>query len=168
MSEIKINTNHSETEIYENCSAILEHLIVPSDKLISNLSNYIALLKQAFSKISWVGFYITEKNKLFLGPFQGNSACSEILMGKGVCGTAAMNKETIIVPDVSKFPGHIACDSKSQSEIVVPIVINNQIWGVLDVDSYSKNAFSNLDKLFLEKQIQFLIQKLDLTEFILT
>ena len=168
MSEIEINTNHSETEIYENCSAILEHLIVPGDKLISNLSNYISLLKQGFSKISWVGFYIVEKDKLFLGPFQGNSACSEISVGKGVCGTAALKKTTIIVPDVSKFPGHIACDSKSQSEIVVPIVINNQIWGVLDVDSYSKNAFSNLDKLFLEKQIQFLIQKLDLTEFILT
>lgn len=168
MSEIKINTNHSETEIYEDCSAILEHLIVPGDKLISNLSNYIALLKQAFSKISWVGFYIVEKDKLFLGPFQGNSACSEILMGKGVCGTAAMNKETIIVPDVSKFPGHIACDSKSQSEIVVPILINNQIWGVLDIDSSQKNAFSELDKTFLEKQIKFIVQKLDLTKFILT
>jgi len=168
MSEIEINTNHSETEIYENCSAILEHLIVPGDKLISNLSNYISLLKQGFSKISWVGFYIFEKDKLFLGPFQGNSACSEISVGKGVCGTAALKKTTIIVPDVSKFPGHIACDSKSQSEIVVPIVINNHIWGVLDVDSYSKNAFNNLDKLFLENQIEFLIQKLDLTEFILT
>jgi GAF domain-containing protein len=168
MSEIEINTNQSENEIYENCSVILEHLIVPSDKLISNLSNYISLLKQSFSKISWVGFYIVEKDKLFLGPFQGNSACSEILVGKGVCGTSAIKKETIIVQDVSKFPGHIACDSKSQSEIVVPIIINNQIWGVLDIDSYKKNAFSELDKSFLEEQIKFMIQKLDLIKFILT
>jgi len=168
MSEIEINTNHSETEIYENCSAILEHLIVQNDKLISNLSNYIALLKQAFSKISWVGFYITEKDKLFLGPFQGNSACSEILIGKGVCGTSAKKKETIIVQDVITFPGHIACDSKSQSEIVVPIVIKNQIWGVLDLDSYKKNAFSELDKTFLEQQIKFITQKLDFSKFILT
>jgi GAF domain-containing protein len=168
MSEIEINTNQSENEIYENCSVILEHLIVPSDKLISNLSNYISLLKQSFSKISWVGFYIVEKDKLFLGPFQGNSACSEILVGKGVCGTSAIKKETIIVQDVSKFPEHIACDSKSQSEIVVPIIINNQIWGVLDIDSYKKNAFSELDKSFLEEQIKFMIQKLDLIKFILT
>ncbi len=168
MSEIEINTNQSENEIYENCSVILEHLIVPSDKLISNLSNYISLLKQSFSKISWVGLYIVEKDKLFLGPFQGNSACSEIIVGKGVCGTSAIKKETIIVQDVSKFPGHIACDSKSQSEIVVPIIINNQIWGVLDIDSYKINAFSELDKSFLEEQIKFLIQKLNFTKFILT
>jgi len=142
-------------------------LIIPNDKLISNLANYIALLKQAFSKISWIGFYIIENDNLYLGPFQGNSACSEIIVGKGVCGTSASTKETIIVNNVNQFPGHIACDSKSQSEIVVPILVNMQLWGVLDIDSYSMNSFTEIDKLFLEKQIDFLTNKLDLTKFIL-
>jgi len=165
--ELNLNTNKSEVEIYEECSAIFEHLIIPNDKLISNLANYIALLKQAFSKISWIGFYIIENDNLYLGPFQGNSACSEIIVGKGVCGTSASTKETIIVNNVNQFPGHIACDSKSQSEIVVPILVNMQLWGVLDIDSYSMNSFTEIDKLFLEKQIDFLTNKLDLTKFIL-
>lgn len=167
MIELNLNTNKSEVEIYEECSAIFEHLIIPNDKLISNLANYIALLKQAFSKISWIGFYIIENDNLYLGPFQGNSACSEIIVGKGVCGTSASTKETIIVNNVNQFPGHIACDSKSQSEIVVPILVNMQLWGVLDIDSYSMNSFTEIDKLFLEKQIDFLTNKLDLTKFIL-
>ena len=167
MIDIKLNINKSEIEIYEDCLAILEHLIIKTDKLISNMSNYIAFLKQSFAKISWIGFYIIENNKLLLGPFQGNVACTEILIGKGVCGTSAIKRETIIVEDVNEFPGHIACDSNSKSEIVVPIIINNQIWGVLDIDSYSKNSFTEIDKLFLEKQIDFLITKLDFTKFIL-
>lgn len=167
MIDIKLNINKSEIEIYEDCFPILEHLLIKTDKLISNMSNYIAFLKQSFAKISWIGFYIIENDKLLLGPFQGNVACTEISIGKGVCGTSAIKRETIIVEDVNEFPGHIACDSNSQSEIVVPIIINNQIWGVLDIDSYSKNSFTEIDKLFLEKQIDFLITKLDFTKFIL-
>ena len=99
------------------------------DNLITNLSNFTAALKQTFSKISWVGFYLFDGTKLYLGPFQGKVACTEIKIGSGVCGTSAQRKETIIVPDVDKFPGHIACDVESRSEIVVPIIKNEKfIW----------------------------------------
>lgn len=164
--EVNINQNKPEVETYQECLVFLEHLIIPSDKLISNLSNFAALLKQAFEKISWIGFYITENNKLFLGPYQGNTACTEISFGNGVCGTSALNQETIIVEDVNLFPNHIACDSKSKSEIVIPIVINEQTWGVLDVDSYSTSAFSEIDKEYFEKFINLLTNKLELNKFI--
>lgn len=160
--------NKSEEEIYKECLVLLEHLIVPSDKLISNLSNFTALLKQAFGKISWIGFYITENDKLFLGPYQGNTACTEIAFGNGVCGASALNQETIIVEDVNLFPNHIACDSNSKSEIVIPIVINKQTWGVLDVDSYSTSAFSEIDKEYFEKFVDLLTDKLELNKFILS
>ncbi len=165
--EVTINTNKSEQEIYSDISHQLEFLIIPSDKIISNLSNFTALLKQAFKKISWVGFYITKGNKLFLGPFQGNAACTEITIGRGVCGTSALTRETIVVNDVDNFPGHIACDSSSKSEIVVPIIVGNNLWGVLDIDSYQKSSFSDLDKNNLEYFCNLLTNKLDLENFIL-
>jgi len=166
--EISIDTNRSEEVIYSDISLQLDYLILPSDKLISNLSNFIALLKQAFTKISWIGFYISNGNKLFLGPFQGNSACTEILIGNGVCGTSASTRKTIIVDDVDNFPGHIACDSNSKSEIVVPIIANNNLWGVLDIDSYEKSSFSNLDKINLENFCKLLSSKLELDKFVLS
>jgi len=166
--ELIKDINKSQIEIYNECLVNLEHLIVPTDKLISNLSNFLAQLKNSFPKISWIGFYITEKNKLFLSPFQGNSACTEISFGKGVCGISALSQKTLIVDDVHDFPDHIACDSKSASEIVVPIVINNSTWGVLDLDSYSISAFSKIDEQYLERCISFLANKLDLDNFILS
>ncbi len=166
--KISIETNKSDEEIYSDISNQLDHLIVPSDKIISNLSNFAALLKQAFSKISWVGFYISNGDKLFLGPFQGNSACTEIIIGTGVCGTSASSSETIIVDDVDSFPGHIACDSKSKSEIVVPIIVDNTVWGVLDIDSHKMSSFSNLDKINLENFCKFLTNKLELNKFVLS
>ena len=166
--EITIDTDRSEHEIYSDISGQLDFLIVPSDKIISNLSNFTALLKQAFAKISWVGFYISNGDKLFLGPFQGNSACTEILIGKGVCGTSASTRETIIVDDVDNFPGHIACDSNSKSEIVVPIIVDNNLWGVLDIDSYEKSSFSDLDKINLENFCKLLSNKLELDKFVLS
>ncbi|MBU0473851.1 MAG: GAF domain-containing protein [Bacteroidetes bacterium] len=165
--QVAIDLNKSEVEIYEECFVILEHLIISSDKIISNLSNYIALMKQAFSKISWIGFYIRENDKLFLGPFQGKTACTEILIGNGVCGTSAHIRETIIVNNVNEFAGHIACDSSSKSEIVIPIIINEQVWGVLDIDSSAIGSFSTMDKNYLEKQIELLTKKLNLDEFVL-
>jgi len=166
--EVTIDTNKSEEEIYSEISGQLDSVIVPSDKLISNLSNFTALLKQAFNKISWVGFYISSGDKLFLGPFQGHSACTEIKIGNGVCGTSASSRETIIVDDVDNFLGHIACDSHSKSEIVVPIIVDNSVWGVLDIDSYKKSSFSNLDKINLENFCKFLSNKLELNKFILS
>ncbi len=163
-----IDANRSEKEIYSEISRQLEYLIVPSDRIISNLSNFIALLKQAFKKNSWVGFYISKDEKLFLGPFQGNSACTEINIGSGVCGTSALNQETIIVDNVDDFPGHIACDSNSKSEIVIPIIVKNNLWGVLDIDSYEISSFSDLDKNNLENFCKLLTSKLELENFVLS
>ncbi len=152
MSEtLLINKSLSEKEIYESLLPQMESLINPVDPLISNLSNITAALKEAFDKISWVGFYLLKENKLYLGPFQGKVACTVIEIGKGVCGTSAQKNETIIVEDVEKFPGHIACDSGSRSEIVVPLITNSKVIGVLDMDSYQLSAFGNTDKIFLEK-----------------
>lgn len=120
---------------------------------ISVLSNASALLNQYLEDVSWVGFYLLKDNKLILGPFQGLIACTEIEIGKGVCGASAKTRETQIVENVHNFPGHIACDSRSNSEIVIPIIINDVLYGVLDIDSTSFNRFNKEDekelKIFL-------------------
>ena len=134
----------------------LKSLLSKDDNLFSNLSNLTAALKATIDKISWVGFYLFDGSKLYLGPFQGKVACTQIGIGKGVCGTSAKEHKTIIVPDVDKFPGHIACDGGSKSEIVVPIFKKGELFGVLDVDSYQYGAFDNTDKVFLEEICNFL------------
>ncbi len=151
-----VDKNISLDEQYQNVISQSESLLDKNDELITNLSNLSALLKQSFDKISWVGFYIFDNKKLYLGPFQGKVACTQIEVGKGVCGTAALKRETIIVPDVDKFPGHIACDADSKSEIVVPIIINDKLFGVLDIDSYLHHSFTQTDKLYLEELCKFL------------
>lgn len=162
MSEkIIISPGAAEEEIYKELIPQIESLIEPGIPAISNLANVAAVLKEAFSKISWVGFYLISGEKLYLGPFQGKLACTSIEIGKGVCGTAALRKETIIVDDVDKFPGHIACDSGSRSEIVVPIIKGDKLFGVLDIDSYSYSSFNNIDKAYLEKIILILTEKID-------
>jgi GAF domain-containing protein len=138
----------------------IKNLLNKSDNILSNLSNFTAALKQTFDKISWVGFYLFDGHKLFLGPFQGKVACTEIILGKGVCGTAAQNRETIIVPDVNKFPGHIACDVDSKSEIVVPIIKDEKLYGVLDLDSTEYDSFNGTDKKYLEEIINFLTKQI--------
>jgi len=163
--ELNIDRNKSDEDIYIQLEKQLEHLIVSKDKIISNLSNFAAALKESFKKISWIGFYILQDQKLFLGPFQGNTACTEIDLGKGVCGTSAQNKSTVIVENVEDFPGHIACDSGSRSEIVVPIFVNNTVWGLLDLDSYGLSAFNEIDKLYLEQFCKFLVSRLELNNF---
>ena len=120
---------------------------------ITILSNASALINDYIPNISWVGFYLNKNNKLILGPFQGKVACMEIEFSKGVCGACARKKETIIVPNVHEFEGHIACDSRTNSEIVVPIIIDNNLYGVLDIDSLEFNRFNNSDKEGLEKFI---------------
>ncbi|MEJ5352568.1 MAG: GAF domain-containing protein [Melioribacteraceae bacterium] len=158
---IIVNKNLSEEEIYNNLIPQIENLISESDAIISALSNFTAALKEAFDKISWAGFYLLKGNKLILGPFQGKIACTEIELGKGVCGTTAEKKETIIVEDVNKFPGHIFCDANSKSEIVIPLKYNNKIYGVLDLDSYVYSAFNEIDKKYLEKLCNLLLKKID-------
>lgn len=125
---------------------------------IANLSNASALLNQFFDRVNWVGFYLTEGNELVLGPFQGLPACVRIPYGKGVCGTSASEKKTLRVEDVHQFPGHIACDAASQSEIVVPIIKNGEVIGVLDIDSPEKNRFDEIDQENLEEFIRELVR----------
>ena len=158
MEELVIPENiQSAEEKYKLLIKQLSGLLNSEDPLISNLSNLTAALKQTFDKISWVGFYIFEDRKLYLGPFQGKVACTSIEPGKGVCGTAAVNKESIIVADVDKFPGHIVCDTDSKSEIVVPIINKDgSLYGVLDLDSNEYSAFNEIDKKYLEEISVFL------------
>lgn len=138
-------------EKYEELLRQLEALIIGIDYDITILSNASALLNEYLENINWVGFYLLKDNILKLGPFQGKVACMMIPLNKGVCGYCATTKETIIVKDVHEFRGHIACDSRSLSEICVPIIINNKLYGLLDIDSPITNRFSDLDKEYLEK-----------------
>ena len=118
---------------------------------VSNLANLSALLYDTLEDINWAGFYILEGSTLVLGPFQGRPACVEIPLGRGVCGTAAREDRTVVVPDVHAFSGHIACDSASRSEIVIPLRVSGRVWGVLDIDSPSLDRFDESDREGLEK-----------------
>jgi L-methionine (R)-S-oxide reductase len=159
--ELVVNKSLSDNEKYELLFLQLKSLIDKTDNVISTLSNIGAAIKQTFDKVSWVGFYLFDGENLFLGPFQGKIACTKIKPGKGVCGTSAFKRETIIVPDVNEFPGHIACDPDSKSEIVVPIIKpDGELFGVLDLDSSSYNSFNEIDKLHLEKIITFLTEEI--------
>ncbi|MDP4194676.1 MAG: GAF domain-containing protein [Bacteroidota bacterium] len=157
---IFIDQNLSDKDKYTNLLAQIESLLDQNDANVSNLSNFTAAIAQTLKKISWVGFYILNGDNLFLGPFQGKVACTNIKLGQGVCGKSALERKTIIVPDVNLFPGHIACDSESKSEIVVPLIIEDRLYGVLDVDSNSFNAFDQTDKEYLEKLCSILLKKL--------
>ena len=126
----------------------------------ANLANASAALWQAMGDINWVGFYLMEMGKLVLGPFQGKPACIEIPLGRGVCGTAAQEKRTVLVEDVHQFPGHIACDSASNSEIVVPIFKNGAVYGVLDIDSPYVSRFTIEDQRELEEIVKILEKNL--------
>jgi GAF domain-containing protein len=127
----------------------LRSLVDGEPDLIANLANITAGLKECLPIASWIGWYVKRGNELVLGPFQGKIACVRIAFGKGVCGTAAAEKRTVIVPDVEKFPGHIACDAGSRSEIVLPIVRDGQVVAVLDLDSYELAAFDDVDAEWL-------------------
>ena len=153
---LSLQPDQSDEQIYHDLLPQIKSLLDPNDNIISNLSNFTALLQQAFTKISWVGFYLYDGSRLVLGPFQGKVACTSIVPGKGVCGAAAAQRITFIVPDVHAFPGHIACDTGSNSEIVVPMVRNGKLIGVLDLDSYLLNAFSTVDQKYLEQAVHFI------------
>nr|WP_249745438.1 GAF domain-containing protein [Mesobacillus boroniphilus] len=136
----------------------LKALVEDEKNAIANLSNASALLNQFLDRVNWVGFYLMEDGELVLGPFQGLPACVRIPLGKGVCGTAASKQETLRVEDVHAFPGHIACDAASQSEIVVPMIKDGNVIGVLDIDSPEKNRFDELDQQKLEEFVAVLVQ----------
>lgn len=161
MSEaLVINSDATIDEKYQLLIKQIKSLLRKEDNLITNLSNFTAALKQTFSKISWVGFYLFDGSKLYLGPFQGKVACTEIQIGSGVCGTSAKERKTIIVDDVDNFPGHIACDVESRSEIVVPIFKEDKLFGVLDLDSTTYNSFNETDKKYLEELVNFLSKEI--------
>lgn len=129
----------------------LESLCEGSQNNISLLSNASALLNEFLDDINWVGFYLIDNDKLVLGPFQGKVACTQIAIGKGVCGTAYQNKALLNVDNVHNFPGHIACDSRSNSEIVIPLIYNGKRYGVLDIDSTSFSRFTYQDEVILQQ-----------------
>jgi GAF domain-containing protein len=128
---------------------------------IANAANTAATIWQHLPDINWAGFYFLKGNELVLGPFHGKPACVRIALGKGVCGTAAARKKTVVVPDVHKFPGHIACDSASNSEIVVPLVRKRRLIGVLDIDSPSLNRFADADRIGCEAVAAAYVAALD-------
>ena len=135
-------------------------LIECNNEEISILANTSAFIMQNFDDISWAGFYLLKNDELILGPFQGKIACTNIPLTKGVCGKAASSRETVLVEDVHQFEGHIACDSESNSEIVVPLIKNNQLYGVLDLDSTSFSRFTKEDQVIFEEIAEILVQHL--------
>ena len=145
----------SRAELYTSILPQIAALIEGETDQIANLANIAAVLKEAFGFL-WVGFYIMKEGELVLGPFQGPLARTRIQLGKGVCGTAALQKKTVIVPDVDQFPGHIACSSASRSEIVVPMMKAGQCQGVLDVDSDQLDDFTEIDQQYLEQVVALL------------
>ena len=147
----------TKDEQYRSLLPQVESLVSGEKDFIANMANIAAVLHEAFG-FWWTGFYRVEGNELVLGPFQGPIACTRIPFGKGVCGTAWQQKKTIIVPDVHQFPGHIACSSASNSEIVVPVMRNNTVTAVLDIDSKDFNSFDSIDHYFLEQIIALVAQ----------
>lgn len=157
--------NKEKIKLYEQLHSNLSGLLDGESHVIAGLSNASSLLYNTLEHVNWAGFYLVHNEELLLGPFQGNVACVHIGFGKGVCGTSYKNKETIIVSDVHKFPGHIACDSASLSEIVIPIFYNDEVIGVLDIDSPVLNRFDEEDEKGLEKLVKTLERTLDFSEF---
>lgn len=148
--ELNIVATANKKEKYQSLLPQIEALVSGEPDQVANLANIAAALRQTFG-FFWVGFYMVKGDELVLGPFQGPIACTRIRKGKGVCGTVWEKGETIVVPNVEDFPGHIACSSDSKSEIVVPIVRGDEVIGVLDIDSDQLNEFDEVDQEFLEK-----------------
>lgn len=148
-----------KTELYGQLADQLLALLADETDLVANAANTAALIYHTLPDINWAGFYFLKGDELVLGPFQGKPACVRIPLGKGVCGTAAKERKTLVVPDVQKFPGHIACDTASNSEIVVPLIKKEKLLGVLDIDSLSLARFDEQDQKGLEWFIRIFIEK---------
>jgi L-methionine (R)-S-oxide reductase len=144
-----------KVEIYQSLIPQIAALIEGEPDMVANLANIAAALKEQFGWL-WVGFYLVKNEELVLGPFQGPVACTRIRMGRGVCGASWQQAKTLVVSDVEKFPGHIACSSLSKSEIVVPFYLNNEVAGVLDADSERVNHFDETDKIYLEEIVRLI------------
>lgn len=156
-SQIPRKPSESKLELYDRLAAQLSSLLAGERDLVANAANFSALIFHALPDLNWAGFYFLQNDELVLGPFQGQPACVRIALGRGVCGTAAESCLTTIVPDVHEFPGHIACDSASNSEIVVPLMKGERLIGVLDLDSPALGRFDNEDATGLEVLVRILL-----------
>ena len=153
--DLLIISGNKETQ-YSNLLPQIKGLLEGEPDLVANLANIAAALKEQFGWL-WIGFYLVKKDELVLGPFQGPVACTRIKKGRGVCGKSWEDKTTLIVADVEKFPGHIACSSLSRSEIVIPVLKNNEVVAVLDADSEALNHFDETDKKYLEEIVGMIV-----------
>lgn len=154
-----------KTEFYAEVNTQLDHLLAGEPDWLANLANAASLLYLQMENVNWAGFYLWRDDQLILGPFMGKPACVRIPLGKGVCGTAAQTRETVVVPDVHAFPGHIACDAASRSEIVVPIVVGDRLIGVLDIDAPVPERFDEEDRVHLEQFVAILNKHIDWSQF---
>jgi GAF domain-containing protein len=147
----------SKSELYDELAPQLSSLLAGERDLVANAANFAALVFHSLPDLNWAGFYFVKAGELVLGPFQGKPACMRIAFGRGVCGTAAVKRVTTIVPNVHEFPGHIACDMESKSEIVIPLMKNERFIGVLDLDSPKHSRFDEADAAGLETLLQILL-----------
>jgi len=154
---VEVKKGETKTENYQIMLENLEYFLSEKDHITTTLSNLSAFLNYFLDDINWVGFYLFDGNELYLGPFQGLPACTKIKIGAGVCGACAKDLKTYVVDDVDAFPGHIACDGNSKSEIVIPIIKDNVLFGVLDIDSPHNKRFNTEDQKYLEKVIAKLV-----------
>lgn len=160
MHESKISRDLPKPELYAQLAGELEALIAGEPDRIANLANASALLYHSLPDLNWAGFYLMRGGELVVGPFQGKPACVRIAVGKGVCGTAVARRSTMLVPNVHEFPGHIACDAASNSEIVVPMIVNDEVIGVLDIDSPTMGRFDAEDRAGVERLVEILVRQL--------
>lgn len=162
MFQFNISRTDPKSELYAALRGQLESLLYGERDFIANAANFSSLLYHTLPDLNWAGFYIRRDEELVLGPFQGKPACIRIAMGRGVCGTAAASWSTLVVPDVHAFEGHIACDSASRSEIVIPLITDGRVIGVLDLDSPLYNRFDEDDREGLEKLVRIFVTSSDL------
>jgi L-methionine (R)-S-oxide reductase len=164
MFEVKdIPLSDSKQDFYASLAQQLTGLLEGERDMIANAANMSALIFQFLPDLNWAGFYFMRGGELVLGPFQGKTACVRIAVGRGVCGTAVERRESIVVPDVHAFPGHIACDSASRSELVVPLVKDGRVLGVLDLDSPNPNRFDDEDREGCERLVEIFLAATDMT-----
>lgn len=164
MFDIKLFENMDAKEKYDTMLGMLRSLIEDEKSFITNISNSAALINALIGRINWCGFYFIKNGELVLGPFQGLPACTRIKIGHGVCGTAVKERKTMKIENVHNFEGHIACDAASNSELVVPIIKNNKVYGVIDIDSEEIGRFTELEQIYIEKCIEVLNEYIDWEE----
>jgi len=166
MQIVNPDTRLSKAHVYRDLKGQLAALFAGERNGLANAANMSALLFRTLPDLNWVGFYFLQGGELVLGPFQGKVACVRIAVGQGVCGTAAKRRETVVVPDVHAFPGHIACDAASRSEIVVPLIQDGRLLGVLDLDSPELTRFDQEDALGLNAAVDLLLQNSELSRLV--